>query len=171
MRPEAYIVLSRTSTSDRTIARLRALLASINDWLGNEEGLLIEDVVQWRDQLEAALADTERPEEVRGPCCEGKPDGYECNCPCHVGASKELMVGPAYQPKPSVLSEIHSPFCPDCGATMCTHHPFPTEEDVPLQIRRELLACASNKGISYYWLCAVYREGVRAERPEPQEQK
>jgi len=36
--------------------RARAVLASMNEWLGNSEGLMIEDVVAWRDDLEAALA-------------------------------------------------------------------------------------------------------------------
>lgn len=47
----------------RPRAPAEALLASMDEWLGNSEGLMIEDVVQWRDQLAAALG----KEPVRPP--------------------------------------------------------------------------------------------------------
>jgi hypothetical protein len=35
-----------------------------------------------------------------------------------------------------------------------------SERDVPLDVRRELMACAiSNGGISYHWLCRLYKRG------------
>lgn len=40
---------------------LEALLASFDAWLGNSEGLMIEDVVAWREQLAAALDVPPRP--------------------------------------------------------------------------------------------------------------
>ncbi len=58
-----------------------------------------------------------------------------------------------------------------CGATKpCPVHggEFPTEDDVPIEIRRELLKAATDKAISYYWLCAVYRAGL-ALAPPPAE--
>lgn len=36
-------------------AAFLALMASMDAWLGNEDGLMIEDVVDWRNQLAAAL--------------------------------------------------------------------------------------------------------------------
>lgn len=62
----------------------------------------------------------------------------------------------------TVLTDVHEPFCPTCGVTAgcAAHgHQMPTEADVPLPLRRELLACATAKGISYYWLTAIYRQG------------
>jgi hypothetical protein len=42
-------------------AALQDLMASMNEWLGNSEGLLIEDVVEWRDRLAAALSRADQP--------------------------------------------------------------------------------------------------------------
>lgn len=33
------------------------------------------------------------------------------------------------------------------------------DEDIPLDVRRELLKVASDKHLSYYYLCAIYRKG------------
>lgn len=33
------------------------------------------------------------------------------------------------------------------------------DEDIPLEVRRELLKVAAHKSISYYYLCAIYRKG------------
>lgn len=49
----------------------------------------------------------------------------------------------------SVLSEIHNP------AILDGH----SEDDVPLPIRQELIHAAMQKQISYYYLCAIYRQG------------
>jgi hypothetical protein len=54
-----------------------------------------------------------------------------------------------------------------CGATKpCPVHggEFPTEEDVPIDLRRQLLKAASEKQINYYWLCALYRKGATDAR-------
>lgn len=48
-----------------------------------------------------------------------------------------------------------------CGATKpCPRHggEFPLQEDIPRQVKEELLKVASAKGISYYYLCAIYRK-------------
>lgn len=37
------------------VEKLTALLADMDEWLGNEDGLMIEDVVEWREQLAAAM--------------------------------------------------------------------------------------------------------------------
>lgn len=37
-----------------------AVLASMDEWLGNSEGLMIEDVIDWREQLAAALGKAPR---------------------------------------------------------------------------------------------------------------
>jgi hypothetical protein len=34
---------------------LCVLLASMDEWLGNEDGLMIEDIIGWRDRLALAL--------------------------------------------------------------------------------------------------------------------
>lgn len=36
-----------------------------------------------------------------------------------------------------------------------------TDNDVPLPVKRELMEVAINTGVSYYWLCAIYRLGLR----------
>lgn len=36
------------------------------------------------------------------------------------------------------------------------------ETDVPADMRKELMKCASATGISYEWLCTVYRRGKEA---------
>lgn len=41
--------------SDEQFAALKALLASFDEWLGNDEGLMITDVIEWRDMLAKAL--------------------------------------------------------------------------------------------------------------------
>lgn len=66
----------------------------------------------------------------------------------------------------SVLQEIHSPVCPTCGAVLCSAHghEFPTESDVPIDLRRELMRASVAKGINYYWLCAIYRQGLIDQR-------
>jgi hypothetical protein len=40
---------------------LQRLLTSMNDWLGNDESLMIMDVIEWRDALAAALTATPPP--------------------------------------------------------------------------------------------------------------
>jgi len=37
------------------IETLLELLALMDEWLGNEDGLMIEDVIKWRDRLASAL--------------------------------------------------------------------------------------------------------------------
>jgi hypothetical protein len=39
---------------------LLALLASMDEWLSNSEGLLIEDIIEWRDRLAKAIGKPER---------------------------------------------------------------------------------------------------------------
>lgn len=41
-------------------AELLALLASMDEWLGNSEGLMIEDVIEWREMLAKAIGKPER---------------------------------------------------------------------------------------------------------------
>jgi hypothetical protein len=68
---------------------------------------------------------------------------------------------------PDVAMEdgIESPAFPyDPEATVLNVHDprvvgFDQENDVPLVVRRELLRAATAAGISYYWLCAIYRKG------------
>jgi hypothetical protein len=36
-----------------------ALLASFDEWLGNEDNITIEEIIAWRDQLAAALGEPE----------------------------------------------------------------------------------------------------------------
>ena len=81
----------------------------------------------------------------------------------------------------------HEPSCPwvlaDCEYK-ATHHycphpehactcpvinPMVKDDDIPLDVRRELMACAVGNGrISYGWLCDVFRKGRRVgERPAP----
>ena len=36
-------------------AQLRRVLAKMDEWLGNSDGLMIEDVVEWRNALAAAI--------------------------------------------------------------------------------------------------------------------
>lgn len=40
---------------------LAALLASMNEWLSNDKGLMNEDVIEWRDRLAAALRTSPAP--------------------------------------------------------------------------------------------------------------
>ena len=42
------------------VAAALEVLADIDAWLGNSEGLMIEDVVEWRDKLAAALGQPSR---------------------------------------------------------------------------------------------------------------
>ncbi len=44
---------SETTPLDR--AKLLDVLAAMDEWLGNSEGLMIEDVIEWRDLLAVAL--------------------------------------------------------------------------------------------------------------------
>ena len=39
---------------------LAALLLAMDEWLGNEEGLMIEDVIAWREQLAVAIGQPSR---------------------------------------------------------------------------------------------------------------
>ena len=38
-----------------SISKLLQLLADLDEWLGNEDGLMIEDIIDWRNQLADAL--------------------------------------------------------------------------------------------------------------------
>lgn len=52
-----------------------------------------------------------------------------------------------------------------CGAMKpCAVHggEWPAEDDVPIEVRRELLKAATDKQISYYYLTAIYRKGRQA---------
>lgn len=41
--------------------------------------------------------------------------------------------------------------------------PMVRDDDIPIDVRNELLACAITKQISYGWLCDIYRKGWRAQ--------
>jgi hypothetical protein len=37
------------------LEKAQAVLASMNEWLGNDDGLMIDDIVEWRDQLASGV--------------------------------------------------------------------------------------------------------------------
>lgn len=51
--------------NEQELGRLLSLLASIDEWLGNSDGLMLEDVIEWRDQLGKALGKPEWGEPKR----------------------------------------------------------------------------------------------------------
>ncbi len=54
---------------------LEALLASFDEWLGNSDGLMLEDVIAWREQLASAIGSS------TVCCCDESDDP----CPVHTG--------------------------------------------------------------------------------------
>ena len=46
---------SAAMLSPSQVAELQALLWSMDTWLSNDEGLMNEDVIEWREQLARAL--------------------------------------------------------------------------------------------------------------------
>ena len=55
----------------------------------------------------------------------------------------------------TVLAEVHDPHADG----------FDAENDVPMPLQRELLRASVHTGMSFYWLCAIYRQGrIDAER-------
>ena len=38
-----------------SISQLLALLADMDEWLHNDEGIMNEDIIEWRDRLAVAL--------------------------------------------------------------------------------------------------------------------
>ena len=41
-----------------------------------------------------------------------------------------------------------------------------SDKDIPLDLRRELMQCATDKQISYQWLCGIYRKAVSETRQQ-----
>lgn len=115
--------------------------------------------------LHLGLPVTERPAETT----------YPCGCERHYCSTHR----PSYLPEPERLADLPTgtdwtPFvpadayCRQCGNLIpCGRHPDERrgDEALPIDVRRELMACARDCSVSYYWLVDVYRRGQQsAER-------
>ena len=86
-------------------------------------------------------------------------------------AYDELMTRPIHPTIPDVAGTEPAsaltvwqddPYCSTCGSAICEHseRERTPNGDVPDALRNELLRVAADRHMSWYYLCAIYRQGV-----------